>query len=105
MTPLAFDAIRIACYGIIVVGLVKLALLARRGGYRHLAGMCISLAIFHAWLLFEAALTSSGYNTRALRALATPIVVVSAIMVVAGVVELRTYRLPHKKRGDHALSS
>lgn len=104
MTPLAFDVIRITCYAVIVVGLVKMALTTRRAGYRYVAGMFISMAVFHAWLLFEAALTSSGYNTRALRALATPIVVVSAIMVVAGVVELRTYRLPHKKRGDHALS-
>jgi len=88
MNPILFDTIRVVCYAVLVVGLVRLSSLTWANQLRHTAVLLAAMCIFFAWLVFEAVLTSSGFNTRYLRAFATPITIVEAIFVIAAAVEL-----------------
>lgn len=83
-----FDAIRMISYTIITPSLIIIAASIYRSGMRRPAAMCLFLAMFFAWLLFEATLTSTGTNTRELRAWATPITVLIAISAVATILQL-----------------
>lgn len=81
-----------ACYTIISPGLFAIAASIYRSGMRRPAMLLWSLSIYFGWLLFEVMLTSTGVNTRELRAWITPIAVVIATYVLLITVQLSRKR-------------
>lgn len=85
--------IRMACYVIISFRFMVVA--ARRRRQRALVESATygSLAMFFAWLVYEAAMSSSGVNSYAMRILATPLTAVAAIFSIR-------FFLPSDEGGD-----
>lgn len=79
-----FDATRIAGYVIISTVLMVNAISMFKIKSPVLGTMHLSFSLFFGWLIVEAALSSSGVDTRNLRVVATPaVIVVAATSVMA----------------------
>lgn len=74
--------IRIGCYVVISLRFIVMAARLRRQRALGESATYGSLALFFAWLVYEAAMSSSGVNTYAMRILATPLTAVAAIFSI-----------------------
>lgn len=72
-----YEMTRMFCYAISAPTLLYLALALIRSHRYAQATFYLAISFLFAWFVFEAWLTSTGVNTREMRLLATPLVVVA----------------------------
>lgn len=84
---------RLVCYTVAAPTLLYLALAMARNRLYAQAVFYLAVSLLFAWFLFEVTLIGAGINTREMRYMATPLVVMATISAVWMVVNLLRWRL------------
>lgn len=102
-----WELTRLACYTVAAPVLLYLALSMARN--RRYAQACFYLAVslLFAWFLFEVTLIGAGVNTRELRFIATPLVIVitiSALWIMVDLLQWRRVKPDRFRRKDSGVT-
>lgn len=93
-----WELTRLVCYTVSAPVLLYLALAMMRNRLYAQACFYLATSLLFTWFLFEVTLIGAGVNTRELRFVATPLVMMSAVSAVWIAVNLAQWRRAERRR-------
>lgn len=95
-----WELTRLLCYTVAAPVLLYLALAMARNRLYAQACFYLAISLLFTWFLFEVTMIGAGVNTREMRFLATPFVVMAALSAVWMAANLAQWRLAERRRAS-----